>query len=508
MVSLARVVRTALPGAAVLAVIAVPVAGQTTTAQAAVTQVTCASSDGERQVCPADTSRGVVLTTSTGQTACLLGKTWGYDEQSIWVQHGCSGEFVVGQDVPKATVKTEAKKESPEYIPNLGFRIYEGEKGQIYLRLFSYVRYLNQKGLDPNYTDYFGGTHTVKQREDIQLNKLFVPFYGWFLTPKLHYYLYIWSSNPSQGEGAQVVGGGNLYYTFNEHVTLGGGIASLPTTRSTEGQFPYWLGMDDRLIADEFFRGSYTSGIWLKGEFATKFRYMAMIADNLSQLGVSAAQMDNILDTTSFMVQWLPTTGEFGLHGAFGDFDYHEKVATRLGAHYTHSTEDKQSQPSTNGIENTQVRLTDGSVIFTPGLFGPGIAVNTVKYQMVSADGGVKFKGLSLEAEYYWRWLSDFSGTNVAGIADISDHGFQVQSSAMVVPRVLQAYLGGSAIRGRYGDGSEVRAGLNWYLLKERELKLNTEWIHLNRCPVGYTSVPYPVGGNGDVFHVNFMMSF
>jgi len=25
---------------------------------------------------------------------------------------------------------------------------------------------------------------------------------------------------------------------------------------------------------------------------------------------------------------------------------------------------------------------------------------------------------------------------------------------------------------------------------------------------VGYTAVPYPVGGNGDVFHVNFEMSF
>jgi hypothetical protein len=506
-VGLIRVVGRVLIGAIVMAVTPVMVAAQTTTATTTVTQVTCASAEGQRQVCPADTSRGVVLQQSTGTGACLIGKTWGYDDAGIWVKDGCGGTFVVGQSVSTATVKAE-KKESPEYIPNLGFRIYEGEKGQIYVRLFSYVRYLNQKGLDASYTDYFGNDHMVKQREDIQLNKLFVPFYGWFLTPKLHYYLYIWSSNPSQGEGAQVVGGGNLYYTFNKHVTLGGGIASLPTTRSTEGQFPYWLGMDDRLTADEFFRGSYTSGIWLKGEFATKFRYMAMIADNLSQLGVSAAQMDNILDTTSFTLQWLPTTGEFGLHDAFGDFDHHEKVATRLGAHYTHSTEDRQSQPDTNGIENSQIRLTDGSVIFTPGLFGPGIAVNTVKYQMVSVDGGVKYKGLSLEAEYYWRWLSDFRGTNVAGIADINDHGFQVQSSAMVVPRVLQSYLSGSAIRGRYGNGSEVRAGLNWYLLKEREVKLNPEWIHLNNCPVGYTSVPYPVGGNGNLFHVNFMVSF
>ena len=40
---------------------------------------------------------------------------------------------------------------------------------------------------------------------------------------------------------------------------------------------------------------------------------MAMIANNLSTLGVSAAQMDNTFDTQSYMLQWLPTTGEFGL---------------------------------------------------------------------------------------------------------------------------------------------------------------------------------------------------
>jgi hypothetical protein len=235
---------------------------------------------------------------------------------------------------------------------------------------------------------------------------------------------------------------------------------------------------------------------------------MAMIADNLSQLGVSAAQMDNTLDTTSLMLQWLPTTGEFGLHDTFGDFDYHEKVATRLGAHYTRSTEDRQSQPGTNDIENTQVRLTDGIRAFDPNVFGDGVRVDKVLYQMASVDGGIKYKGLALEAEYYWRWLSDFRGTNTAGIADIDDHGFQVQSSAMVVPRILQVYLSGSEILGRYGDASEVRAGLNWFPAKEREIWANAEWIHLNKCPVGYTSVPYPVGGNGNVFHANFALSF
>jgi hypothetical protein len=304
------------------------------------------------------------------------------------------------------------------------------------------------------------------------------------------------------------VGAGNLSYAFNRYVTFGGGITSLPSVRSTEGQFPYWLTVDNRLIADEFFRGSYTSGFWVKGEIKTKFKYHAMIANNLSTLGVSATQLDNKFDTQSYSLQWLPTTGEFGLYGTFGDFDDHRQVATRLGAHFTSSTEDRQSQPGTDGIENTQVRLTDGNTIFTRNLFGPGINVDTVKYRMTSFDGGVKFRGFSVEAEFYTRWLSDFTGDSVGGIADITDTGYQLQASAMVVPRTLQAYVGNAGIFGDYGDGSEFRAGFNWYFRRERGLRVNGELIHLNKSPVGYTAVPYPVGGNGKVFHINLEMNF
>ncbi len=269
----------------------------------------------------------------------------------------------------------------------------------------------------------------------------------------MRYYLYVWSSNASQGDPAQVVGAGNLSWTFNRFVSVGIGITSLPSVRSTEGQFPYWLGVDDRLIADEFFRGSYTSGVWLKGEFHTKVKYQAMFANNLSTLGVSAAQTrQQDGHAVLSLVTWLPTTGEFGLWNTFGDYDDHQKVATRIGVHYTHSLEEKQSQPGTEGIENSQIRLTDGSVIFTPDLFGPGITVNEVDYRMSSVDAGVKYKGLSLEGEYYWRWLSNYTGVNTSGIPDINDHGYQLQTSAMAVPKVLQLYFGASQVFGRYGD--------------------------------------------------------
>jgi hypothetical protein len=77
------------------------------------------------------------------------------------------------------------------------------------------------EGLDETYTDAFGKVHTVQQREDAQLQKFFLPFSGWFLTPKFRYYLYVWSSNASQGDPAQVVGGGNISYVFNKYVTFG-----------------------------------------------------------------------------------------------------------------------------------------------------------------------------------------------------------------------------------------------------------------------------------------------
>ena len=182
------------------------------------------------------------------------------------------------------------------------------------------------------------------------------------------------------------------------------------------------------------------------------------------------------------MAKWLPTTGEFGLYGTFGDFGDHQQVAIGLGAHYTHSLENKQSQPTTNAIENGQIRLTDGSVVFTPDLFGPGITVEDVDYRMTSLDAGVKYHGLALEGEYYRRWLTDFTGINTSGIANITDNGYQLQFSAMVIAKTLQAYVSGAQILGDYGDASELRAGANWYFRKERGLRVNGEWRHLNAC--------------------------
>jgi hypothetical protein len=263
--------------------------------------------------------------------------------------------------------------------------------GDLSVSIYSYARYLNQLGLDPTYKDAFGNVKGVQQRQDIQLNKVQIKFLGWILNPKFRYFLYAWSSNASQGLGAQVVLAGNLNYAFNKHFSVGAGIRSLPGTRSVEGNFPFWLGVDTRLIADEFFRPSYTSGVWAWGKIGDRLDYIAMIGNNLSTLGVSAAQLNNGLNTVSTSLVWMPSTGEFGQ--GFGDFEDHQKLATRLAGHFTRSNEDRQEQPNSDQFENTQIRLEDGSVIFTPNLFDPGISVNDVTYKMAAFDGGLKYHG-------------------------------------------------------------------------------------------------------------------
>ena len=70
-----------------------------------------------------------------------------------------------------AAAATQTKGKAPEHVPNLGFLPDDGAEGQIYFRLFSYARYLNQRNLDTTYTDAFGNTHTEALRQDMQLLK-------------------------------------------------------------------------------------------------------------------------------------------------------------------------------------------------------------------------------------------------------------------------------------------------------------------------------------------------
>ena len=54
----------------------------------------CESSGGKTR-CPVDTSFGVRIAKQRSKHSCALGRDWGYDENGVWVDHGCRAEFTV-----------------------------------------------------------------------------------------------------------------------------------------------------------------------------------------------------------------------------------------------------------------------------------------------------------------------------------------------------------------------------------------------------------------------------
>lgn len=393
-----------------------------------------------------------------------------------------------------------------EHVPGRGIRVGQGSWAELRISFYSYARYLNQQAIDKTYTNNFGQTVTLDRRNDLQLQKVMLYFKGWLGSEAFRYVFYVWTSNTSQGLGAQVVVAGYLSYRVAAFLDLGVGIAGLPTTRSVRGQWPGWLKQDNRTIADEYFRGSYTTGLWASGALGAGFNYKTMLGDNLSQLGVNAGQLDGRFDTSSTALWW--ASEAFGPYAPFGDFEAHQRPATSVGVAFSRSTETRQSQPGTQNPENTQIRLSDGSLIFDDGSLVEGVRLQSALYRMLAADAALKFRGFSLEGEYFFRWVNELEADGPLPRSHLFDHGLQLQTSAMLWPHTLQAYGFGSAVLGQFGRPWDVGGGLNYFPFHTRILRFNAETIYVRRSPVGYQSFPLVVGATGPVFMGNMELYF
>lgn len=419
-------------------------------------------------------------------------------------------ELKAASEPPKNAVDAFVKRQelAGTFKRDTGWVLIDEPLATEYLGLMAYARYLNQNAVNSTYTDSFGRVIPIEKRNEVQLYKVSMQFKGWLFTPRFSHLLFIWTNNANQGEGAQVVIAGFLRYKFANWLSVSAGIMPLPTTRSTNYSFPKWLRHDNRVMADEFYRGSYTSGIDAFGQIAKGLEYRVMIGNNLSTLGVSSKELDNKFDTVAGTVYWMPTTGEFGLANGFGDYDYHQKVATYIGVNAGRSTETAQGQPSENDFENSQIRLTDGTLLFSPDPFGTGGKIEQALWKMASIDVGVKYKGFSLEGQWYWRKVDHFHTLGFVPIDHLSDNGFALQASAMPIKDFLQAYVTASKIWGANGNPTEFAAGVNVYPFKRREMHVNLEAIRTNRSPVGGFHMPIAVGDTGWVFLSDWIIMF
>ena len=474
--------------------------------------VTCESSAAGRQLCPGDTSAGVALMRSTGSAACLLGKTWGYDDAGVWVSDGCGGEFQPGRIAPAGPASPVPAPPSPaparpapqvpgapyapvetwgEFDPGRGFLIGRGSAGELSISGYALVRYVNQTPGEQTFTDHLGNERTVDGRNDIWPHRVMVFLKGWVGNPRLIYTITLWTVLDTNQNAIF----GNLGYQFSRKFSLYAGLNGNPGTRSLQGSHPYWLG-HDRVMADEFFRPFFNSAVWAQGEPVPGLWYNVLLGDTNSILGVKSSQLDRSF-TTGASLWWMPTTKEFGPRGAYGDWEQHEKVATRFGVSTTRSPE----QPFTNssgGPDNTTLRLADSVNVFEAGALAPGVTVGRVNYRVLSLDAGVKYRGFFLQTEYYNRWLDSFQADGPLPVGSIHDTGFYVQAAFYPVPKKLEVYAATSQVFGDkaagFANSSEYLAGANFYPTNSRNHRLNVQVIDVNHSPVS-SAFGYYVGG-------------
>ena len=57
--------------------------------------VTCKSRNGRYNYCRVNTRGGVKIREQISNSPCRKGKTWGFDRDGIWVDKGCSAEFLL-----------------------------------------------------------------------------------------------------------------------------------------------------------------------------------------------------------------------------------------------------------------------------------------------------------------------------------------------------------------------------------------------------------------------------
>jgi hypothetical protein len=355
---------------------------------------------------------------------------------------------------------------------------------------------MNQTPGSQTFIDHLGRERPVKARNDLNWHRTFVWLTGFFYIPRFRYNISLWSLPTTQ----QTLLFGNLQYRVSKALGLGVGISPNLTARSVQGSWPFW-GSSDRQMAEDFFRGGFSSGFFVTGQPVDRFWYTASVNTNLSQLGTTAANDSRDYAFSASWV-WRPTTGEFGPRAGLGDFEYHETLATQFGMSAGHSRESRYAD-DTAPPNATQIKLSDGLNPFETGALADGVTVETLDYDVLAVDAGFKYRGFSFQSEYYVRKLSSFKADGPVPPGDIVDHGFQVQGMHMVVPRLVGAYLTYGKVFDEFDRNPwEVSGGVSLYPSRSRSWRLNLHLIRIEKSPAASNFGFYTSGQTGTTISI------
>jgi hypothetical protein len=379
-----------------------------------------------------------------------------------------------------------------EFTPAKGFDLVRTNAGSLNISGYAVGRWLDQLPGDQTFTDHLGRVRSIHTRNDIMIHRVFVWVTGFLGTPRFRYNLTIWGLPTTQ----QALVFGNLQYSVSRELRLGVGIGPNLGCRSLQGTWPFF-NASDRQLGEEAMRPGFTGSFWITGEMLPRLYYTAQVGDNLSLLGVSAANLTRYL-STGLSMWWMPTTGEFGPRGGNGDLENHTKLATRFGFSYTHARDSRFSPEKDSTTLNTQIKLSDGINLFEKSSLAPGVTLLNANYDEGSADISFKYRGFFMEMQYFFKYHSNFDANGPLPMTSIFDQTVQLDVSHMIIPYTLCMYVSGTYMFDDFKRNPyEISAGLNYYPLHNRTWRLNAHYINVTRSPASSNFGYYVAGQTG-----------
>ena len=250
-------------------------------------------------------------------------------------------------------------------------------------------------------------------------------------------------------------------------------------------------------------RPGFTQGIWAEGELFPGFNYIAMVGNSLNTLDIKAANIDYrfaVLGHRLVRPQRLRQAVE-RLRAP------RRRRRCASGTAFTYAREDRLSDLAEAGPENNATYISDGKLLFATGALAPDVTISLADYYLWAIDGGIKYKGLAFNVEFYQRWLNKFTADGPLPINSMYDWGFDASLGYFVLPRALETYVRSSLIDGPFATAVGAPSGPLVPVRDARGLA-QRRGVGIKNCPYGGTYYMYSVGQTGFLVPAQFLLRF
>jgi hypothetical protein len=337
------------------------------------------------------------------------------------------------------------------------------------------------------WTDSAGIVRPIEDRLAFDIERFRLILSGHAFTPQLKYFVQM--DGDTDSRHVVSILDGWFAWQISDAWALQFGKRKVPGTRN-------WLlsafdtRLADRPFANEFFRPSRTTGIWLVGDPTASTHYELMVGQGYNTEGLTPAELGNNFALAASA--WWDAVGSYG-PARPTDFEFHEDLAVRLGSSWVSS---KEGTPGRQLEETDFLRLTDGTRLTETGALAPGATVRAFDVTLVAVDAALKYRGWSVNSEFFWRSITNLKANlPVPGVG--LQHGFYVEGGCFVLPQQLEFNTQIAFVGGKQGSSTSYAAGFSYYPRLSQYLKLTVDATKIDGSPVNSTGADILVGDSG-----------